>query len=178
MPLTIGPDLADSPSFNEGCLAMGLITADFLTGANADAVVLPYGRAVTFGATAPKAAKGSHENAWLILPTTAGQIIRGILMENPAIERCAATTDAFGNLGYPLPGQVPAALPAYATKGIIWVRTTEAVLKGDAVTTLITVGASQGRFGKTANASQIACPATWEWHSSAAANAPAMIYIK
>jgi hypothetical protein len=64
------------------------------------------------------------------------------------------------------------------TKGIIAVRTVEAVIKGDVVTTRITVGATQGLFGKTADAANIACPTLWEWYSSAAANGIGLIYLK
>ena len=175
MPINQGAYLEGSTDLREGEIVMAGVTTDQLSGWNADAVILPFGRGCIF---APSAT-GTHERAALILPTTAGQIIRGVLVATDTIERRpGVSVDGNGNPGYPLPSSGQAVIATYATKGMIAVRAIENVTKGDAVTCVITVGPNQGVFGRTANASQIACPTTWEWATTTASGGIGILYIK
>ena len=175
MPLTQGLYLEGSVDLREGEIVMDGILTDTLTGSNGAGVILPFGRAVIYAA----GATGVNERAILTLPTAAAQVIRGVAVATDTIERQpGVTVDGNGNLGYPASGSVTVDFPSFVTRGMIAVRAVEAVLKGDAVTTVITVGATQGAFGKTANASQIACPASWEWATTTSANGIGIIWLK
>jgi hypothetical protein len=171
MPITQGAYLETSFDLREGEIAMAGVTTDQLSAVNAQGAVLPFGRGVIFAA----GTTGSHERTLLMLPTTAGQTIRGVSVATDIIER---TVDANGNPGYPAAGSPQVTVMSYCTKGIIAVRTVEAVVKGQAVSTLITPGATQGLFGTTVDATRIACPTNWEWYSSAASGAIALLYLK
>lgn len=175
MPITQGIYLEAAPDLREGEIVMAGVTTDQLSGINALGAILPFGRAVIFAA----GSTGSHERTLLTLPSAAGQVIRGVAVATDKIERIPGTTvDANGNLGYPVSGSAIVEVASFCTRGIIAVRTTEAVTKGSAVSALITAGATQGTFGTTTSASQIACPTTWEWFTAAAANAIALLWLK
>lgn len=175
MPLSQGAYLETSTDLREGEIVYAGVTTDQLSCMNGSTtVILPFGRAVVFAA----AASGMDSKCLVTLPSAAGTI-RGISVATDTSERATGVTvDTNGNPGYPVQGSATAELASYATKGIIAVKANEAVVKGDTVTTRITAGANQGTFGKTTDASNIACPTNWEWATTTAANGIGLIYMR
>lgn len=182
MPITQVPYMEGAADLREGIIAMTGVDTSILSAYNADSVVLPFGRGVTFSAAAG-AATGTHENAGLILPTALNQVIRGVLIATDTIERLPGISiDANSNLGYPLRTASPTVPPSYVTKGIIAVKPVQNVVKGDPVFCVYAAGASRGLWGKDAAAAgattATACPTTWEWLTTTAANSIGLIYLK
>jgi hypothetical protein len=174
MPITVGQYADTLSSLMEGEIAMMGVTTDQLSAVNALGLILPFGRAVV---QAP-GSTGIHEKNLVTLPTAAAQVIRGISVATDTVSRYL---DANGNAGYAPAGVSATMVPSVmsiVTKGMIWVKALEAVIKGDPVTTRITVGATQGQFGKTTDAANIACPISWEWYSTVAVNGFGLIYLK
>lgn len=175
MPISQGSYLETSTDLREGEITYAGVTTDQLSGVNASGAILPFGRGVIYHSTAT----GMMERCTLTLPSAAGQVIRGVAVATDTIERQqGVTVDANSNPGYPVAGNATVDMMSYCTKGMIAVKTIEAVVKGDAVTCLITAGATQGQFGKTADATRIACPSTWEWATTTASGAIGQIYLK
>lgn len=159
----------------EGDLAYIGYEPESFSDINAMSQIIPFGRALIRNA----GTTGMNEKSLVQLPTTAGQTIIGVSLSTDAIAAVPGeTVNAFGQIGYPQKGSAHFKMVSRLTKGLIWVMAVEAVEPGDPVTTVITVGANQGRFGTTANAAQIACPTTWEWKTVAAANTPGIIQVK
>jgi len=172
MPIAVGY-LASG--LQEGSIARTGVTTDILSSVNGMSIILPFGRALIY---AP-GSTGTHEKTIVLLPNTAGQVIRGVSVLTDSI---SPQLDAFGREGFP-PALVANSLLMPVVfgrmiKGYIAVQVVEAVLVGDVPTAIITVGANQGRFGKTPGATQIICPATWEYATAAAPNGIALILMK
>lgn len=170
MPMVQGGYLADATDLREGMVAMMGVTTDQLSGVNGLGLIFPYGRGVVFGAST----KGTHENSILVLPTTAGQVIRGV---TPHTDKITQTRDAFGNWGYPPAGAANVTMMSRFIRGYIAVRAIENVIAGDSVSCLITVGADQGKFGKTVDATRLACPTHWAWATTTALGAIGLLYL-
>jgi hypothetical protein len=146
-----------------------------LTGLNMSTVIIPFGRGIVRDASA----NGQNEKNRVRLPGAAGEVIRGVALFTGSIANIpGVSVTAAGDLGYPARGADGFKLMTYVTRGVIAVKAIEAVVYGDPVTCVITAGANQGVFGKTANASQIACPTSWEWVKPAAAGEIGHIHLK
>lgn len=173
--ITQGQYLWEFPDIREGEIPNTARDVEALTGVNYMNKVLPFGRGVTFD----PASSGMNEKTLLMLPTAAGQLIKGVAMWTGTIAAVPGQSiDAFNDLGYPARGSADRRTASFLTEGMIAVRATEAVSIGDPVTCLITVGANHGCFGKTTNATQIACLSTWEWKTTTAAGKIGIIHLK
>jgi hypothetical protein len=179
MPLTdVTRKLDRQVDLREGDFSDAGLTTDVLTWVNGEVIVVPFGRALIYAPTAT----GIRVNNIMKMPDTAGQVIRGISLATDTIERMPNTIDASGSVGYP-PNQTGSnigltIMGGCAVKGMMAVKATEAVVKGDAVSTIITAGATRGAFAKTVDAARIACPSTWEWFTTTAVNGIGLIWMK